>query len=399
MVLQGVPLKMINNKVLLIHNILWSHSKGAVFSALHDLCRRNGKNLEVIQIAATDGACKSIGQIDFSQHRYPCRLLFEDGIESIGVLQRSVALGREIIAQRPDMVILPGYYDISFWLALLVVKLLRIPAILTFDSTVMDWPRVWYKELIKKIYVHLCDAAFVYGTQAKKYLGQLGMPEQRIFIRYQATINDEIAAINLAARHDRDKQQARNGLKPRNFIYVGRLSGEKNVATLIQAFHILKGRESAANDWGLLVVGNGPLREELVELCSMRGIADVHFIGGKSWRELPEYYAMSDVLVLPSTSEPWGAVVNEAMVCGLPVLVSNRCGAAYDLLIEGENGFVFDPCRVAELADRMEYFIDNPGRIAEMGVRSSAIIAEYTPEHTALQMYSGIEQLLPVQTT
>lgn len=382
------------SKILLVHNILWSHYKAAVFSALYDICQRKGKNLAVVQIAATERSRKSIGQIDFALHRYPYRLLFEESFEAIGKFRRSAVLCREIISQRPDIVILPGYYDISFWFALLIIKLLGIPAILTCDSTAMDQSRAWHKELMKKLFVRACDAAFGYGRKAKEYLQELGMPKQSIYIRYQATNNTEIAAINHAARCERDARSAEYGFRPRNFIYVGRLSPEKNVGSLVRAFNKLKEGDLTATDWGLLLVGDGPQRLELTNLCTKLKVTDVHFIGGKKWQEVSEFYAVCDVMVLPSTSEPWGLVVNEAMVCGLPVLVSDRCGAAYDLVKEDENGFIFDPFNVEELAELMKYFVVNSERIAEMGKRSVEIVAEYTPERAAQQMYAGIEQVL-----
>lgn len=381
-------------KVLLIHNILWSHYKAAVFSSLYDICQRNGKNFLVIQIAETEGSRKSMDRIDVSLHRYSYRLLFKEKFEAIGKLRRSIVLCREIISQRPDIVVLPGYYDISFWFALLTVKILGVPAILTFDSTAMDHPRVWYKELIKKVYVRTCDKAFVYGTKSKEYLARLGMAEKNIITRCQATDNDKITAVNHLMRDKREALIAELGLNSRNFIYVGRLSPEKNVQRLLQALLKLKKEEPAAADWGLVVVGDGPLKDELRWLTKEFGLMDVRFVGAKAWHEVVEFYAMSDVLVLPSTSEPWGLVVNEAMVCGLPVLVSDRCGAAYDLVDEGKNGFVIDPYNVDDLTERMKYFVIHPERITEMGKRSIEIIAEYTPENAAMQMYAGIERVL-----
>jgi len=110
----------------------------------------------------------------------------------------------------------------------------------------------------------------------------------------------------------------------------------------------------------------------------------------------PEFYALADVLVLPSFSEPWGLVVNEAMVCGLPVIVSNRAGASFDLVKNGKNGFTFNPYDWKELAELMRKFTKGEVDIKEMGYNSKEIIREYTPEKAARQMLVGIKQILGV---
>ena len=91
--------------------------------------------------------------------------------------------------------------------------------------------------------------------------------------------------------------------------------------------------------------------EEAISRLSVEG--SVHLVGAQSYGDVPAYYALAGAFVHASTTEQWGLVVNEAMASGLPVLVSNRCGCAPDLVQEGVNGFTFDPCNVEELAQLM----------------------------------------------
>jgi glycosyltransferase involved in cell wall biosynthesis len=381
-------------KILLIHNIMWSHYKAAVFTELNKILAHYETELLVVHISQKGIAQKNLGDIEIDMHRYPHKVIFKEDYEIPGSLKKSTALIREIFSYQPDIVILPGYNEISFWIALLATKLLKIPSILTFDSTAMDQPKFWYKEAVKRLFVRGCNAAFSYGTKSKEYLMALGMPSSAIFIRCQATKNSEICAIHKTAYAERQKRLDAANLKPHNFIYVGRLSLIKNIGLLIRCFENLKSHFLAASDWGLIIVGDGPQCQELNSLCAKIGASDVYFAGGKSWREVPEFYALADVFVLPSTSEAWGLVVNEAMSCGLPVVVSNCCGSAYDLVIEGENGFVFDPFNEAELTDQMQYFIENPDSIERMGDYSKQIISNFTPENSAKQMYLGIQSIL-----
>jgi 1,2-diacylglycerol 3-alpha-glucosyltransferase len=94
----------------------------------------------------------------------------------------------------------------------------------------------------------------------------------------------------------------------------------------------------------LVVCGDGDLRPRLHALARELGLEQrVHWPGFVQYPDLPVYYALADAFILASTIEPWGLVVNEAMACGLPVLVSDRCGCAPDLVPEGQNGFTFKP--------------------------------------------------------
>lgn len=103
--------------------------------------------------------------------------------------------------------------------------------------------------------------------------------------------------------------------------------------------------------------------------------------------------ALADVLVLPSYSEPWGLVVNEAMACRKAVIVSNKCGCAKDLIKEGINGFTFDPFDVSQLRQSMEYFSQSPAQAMKLGVESEKIIAKYHPKVVAQEMLLGFSKV------
>lgn len=103
-----------------------------------------------------------------------------------------------------------------------------------------------------------------------------------------------------------------------------------------------------------MLLGDGDLRFSVFNLRSSLGLdACVHLPGFKQYDELPAYYGCASVFIHASITEQWGLVVNEAMASGLPVLVSNRCGCAQDLVQEGVNGFTFDPYNVEQLAELM----------------------------------------------
>ena len=111
------------------------------------------------------------------------------------------------------------------------------------------------------------------------------------------------------------------------------------------------------------------------------GLADnVRMPGFQQYENLPIYYGLADAFIIPSETEQWGLVVNEAMASGLPVLVSNRCGCVPDLVEEGRNGFTFDPFDETDLADLMLRMSDDGCDRQAMGTASREIIAAWSPE-------------------
>jgi len=380
-------------RVLLLHNILWSHYKAVVFSELHAILKKTDFELFILQKAVTERQRKGLGDLDLSSHQYPYKLLFTTSMEEIPLHKSMIAIWKELSRREFDVIAIPGYAYVMCWCALIYACLKGKKIIVMFDSTEMDHRHVWYKELLKKFFISRSHAAFCYGTKSKEYLVKLGMRPEDIFTRCQATNNGRIREIHQQAVADRGPLAVEYAVRKYNFIYVGRLSGEKNIGCLLSAFARVKEENTHAADWGLLIVGAGPELPSLQQFVSDRQVPDVCFVGGQSWDTVPRFYALSSVFVLPSLSEPWGLVVNEAMVCGLPVIVSMKCGAAYDIVHEGENGFTFDPLDSDALARHLVYFLDNPGELARMGENSRRIIASYTPQHAAEQMLNGLKAI------
>ena len=154
----------------------------------------------------------------------------------------------------------------------------------------------------------------------------------------------------------------------------------------------------ACTPWHLVLLGDGPLRAELCRLISDLGLQDSVLLPGfKQYPDLPAYYGLANAFILPSVSETWGLVVNEAMASGLPVLVSNRCGCAPDLVQEGVNGWTFDPCNTDQLADLMLRLSQAPKqRLEEMGAASRRIIQDWGVERFATGLKAAVDKALEV---
>jgi len=175
-----------------------------------------------------------------------------------------------------------------------------------------------------------------------------------------------------------------------NFLYIGRFSPEKNLLFLLKCLKNAQESE-ALNNWGLILVGGGPQKKEVENFIRDNNIENVFLPGFKQREEIPKYLAISDVFILPSISEPWGLVVNEAMAAGLPVLVSRKCGCYPDLVREGINGFSFDPYNINELSDLIKQILQERFNLSTMGRESLKIIRRYTPKKAAEIILSTIK--------
>jgi len=278
----------------------------------------------------------------------------------------------------PATVLVPGYYNAPALAAALWSRWKRRRAVLMTESTEADHRRIWWKELLKQTLIRLLfDWAITGGKAHRRYLERLGFRAERMARFYDVIDND---FFRRSAQADRMRYRAHDfGLPDRFFLFVGRLAEEKNVEGLLTAY--LNYRRGGGTK-SLVLVGGGPLEARLRQRASESAFSsDIYFEGLKNSRELSPYYAFADCFLLPSTREPWGLVVNEAMAAGLPVLVSKACGCAEDLVTEGKNGFLFDPANLEALADRL-HAVENlsAAEWRAMGRHSSEIISRYSPE-------------------
>ncbi|HYF37917.1 MAG TPA: glycosyltransferase [Prosthecobacter sp.] len=249
-----------------------------------------------------------------------------------------------------------------------------MPAVVMSESTAHDEKRQPWKEIPKRRIVSLFSAGLAGGRAHADYLFQLGMCRTRIFLGYDAVDNAHFA------RPQRLSEPVGEG-----FLASARFVEKKNLPNLLRAYAIYVKSCAADEAWPLTLLGDGDLRPRLEAMVSELGLQDlVTMPGFKQYQELPGYYRAARVFIHASTTEQWGLVVNEAMAAGLPVIVSNRCGCAPDLVRGGVNGYAFNPFDVEEMARAMMKMTKLPeDRLVTMGQESARIIAEWGPERFA----------------
>ena len=335
-------------RILIVHNILWAHYKSAVFQSLQQVVdQRSDVSMLVLQIARNErsrAGLEAEPDVDVPTYSYNYELLFDRYLEDVSVSERFTALLRRVRAYKPDVINLTGYYDPAQLLLLGWAKLNGIRVIMQNESTAADHERSGLKERFKRFIFSRCDGFFCFGSQSADYVIRLGVSPEKILLKKNAVDNTTLRSVYQRALRQRSEQQQALALRQHNFIFVGRLIEFKNLPMLIDAFAAASAQSPNANSWGLLFLGDGVERDSLVAQTARLKLGNsVTFLSGKPWFKVPEILALSDVLVLPSRSEPWGLVVNEAMVCGLPVIVSARCGCVIDLVHHGQTGLLSTP--------------------------------------------------------
>jgi glycosyltransferase involved in cell wall biosynthesis len=177
-----------------------------------------------------------------------------------------------------------------------------------------------------------------------------------------------------------------------HFLYVGRLSSEKGLDDLLAAFCILYERFPKAR---LDLVGAGSLADQLKRrVANLEMTHAVSFPGSRSLEDIAVLFERCTALVLPSHSEPWGLVVNEALSYGCPVVVSSACGCVPDLVRDGLTGYSFEVGNVDDLVkamDAVRSFSDNREAVAR---RCLDVVSEYTPERASSQILDGCVRMV-----
>ena len=323
---------------------------------------------------------------------FPLMTLFQRPFEKVSYreqCQRTADLLKEI---DPATMMVVGYFDKIMRYLAVWAKNRGVPCIMTTDTTARDKRRTSLKEIPKAWWCkkHF-DALFVPGERSVAYFTGLGFPEEKIWRGVHVVDNVFLGNGSSDARNsDRECRRSLN-LPDHYFLTVARLSAEKNIQGLLRAFRDYRQK---GGSWDIVVVGSGPEEENLRSYQREQGIEGVHFVDWKQYKDLPPYFGLASCFVLPSISEPWGVVVNEALACGLPVLISRQCGCLPELCRRGINGYDFDPYDTEELSNLMLRFSSGELDLDAMGLASRQIASNFTLQTWSLTFKDCIATML-----
>jgi 1,2-diacylglycerol 3-alpha-glucosyltransferase len=320
-----------------------------------------------------------INKLDFSI----VSAITNQSLERTQIHQLMTNLLRILNQINPNILAISGYFKPSMLLALFWCKLLNKSAILFSETTEWDAPRIWWKEQIKSWIVRKYKSALVGGESHKRYLMKLGMPESAIFLGYDV--------VNNATFHPCGISHLPNPLKQPFFLAINRFIPKKNLLFILSAY--IEYRQQVGNiAWDLVLCGDGELRSQIESQIARLNLQHVvHLPGFLQQEQLLSYFAHAGCFVHASTVEQWGLVVNEAMAAGLPVLVSNRCGCFKDLVIEGVNGFGFDPEDCQQLTQLMITISSENCDRAVMSKASLQHIQKFSPDYFANGLLQAVK--------
>jgi len=273
-----------------------------------------------------------------------------------------------------------GWGTITSLLGIAACRVTGTPFFLYGDSSLPPPANTWRARMramfIRGVFA-LARGFMVSGVLNAAYYQHYGGDRRRCFLLPWAIDNERFASASRFEPGERDTMRARFGISPEQiaFVFSAKLVPRKDPMTLLRAITRMKHGTRAV----VVFLGHGELREEL-EAFARGHQLNVEFAGFVNQTDLPKHYAMCDVFVLPSTYEPRGAVVNEAMACGLPVVVTDRCGSLGDIVKENDNAFVYPAGDADALARWLDALMDD-GLRARMARRSREIIATWDYAH------------------
>ena len=460
-----------------------------------------GWRVVALEIAGTDSTYEWERETVLSPECERVTVFPDSVFETIPAAQMKKGIARELNRIRPDVMAIAGWGTSDARACLEWCKSNGAMAIVMSETRAADGRRVWWKEWLKSRIVRKYDAALCGGDSHKRYLVDLGIPDERIKYGYNVVDNHffhknrkwgtrigectEIEGVGLSVSKDTESievegkvlfhggtviteqgdaeaslrlgshagDSASDSLKSKladlpvsesliryadapaslpatspslpatapeaitgpYFLASNRFVERKNLGRLIRAYAIYVGRlQEGKEPWPLVLLGDGELRGELEALCKglelktvmgfSRGDAGtteeedlklnsyklktspgggcVIFAGFRQIVELPAFYAAAGAFIHSALSEPWGLVINEAMASGLPILSSNNVGAAEELVIDGETGYLFDPTDLQAISAAMQRIADMPDdRRQQMGESARALVEKKAPLH------------------
>jgi glycosyltransferase involved in cell wall biosynthesis len=340
--------------------------------------------------------CSSVGAKEYLDHdlavslRWDLDMLYGYNHRFVGNLSpmktglwrlvNPAAIG-PILSREFDAVLVMGWGYVTTWLVYAASWAVRVPFLIAGDSSVIA-AALSMKQRARKYLLGLlfsrAAGLMVSGARNREFYRHYGAGEDRFFPMPLAIDNERFFNASRMTQAERDAERRMLGIEPTHtvILYSGKLIARKNPLQSLEAYERMKHRDRTA----MIYAGEGVERGMLEEYVRSRHLDNVHFLGFVNQRRIPEIYGISDVLVLPSSHEPWGLVVNEAMACGLPVVVSDKVGACGDgdIVRDGENGFIFRAGDIGRLAEILDTLAFDAGLVRRMGMRSLEIIQSWS---------------------
>ncbi|MFW6060543.1 MAG: glycosyltransferase family 4 protein [Phycisphaeraceae bacterium] len=295
-------------------------------------------------------------------------------------LHNAEVLARHVIDQEPDVVVLPGWRNRAALQLASHRQLRHARFVLAMDT---PWRGDFRQRVARwrlRPLLERVDRVVVPGERAWQYARRLGVPEQRIRRGLYGIDYD-------ALRASLDQRRARAGGWPRRFLFVGRYAAVKGLDVLLEAYARYRAAHGEREAFELSCCGSGPMQ---AEVQAAAGVTDHGFVQPNA---LPDVFAEHGVFVLPSRYDPWPLALVEACAAGLPVICTEACGSAVELVRPHYNGLIVPTEDVDALCGALNRAHAQREALATMGERGCALAAAYGAEAWAQRWAAMIEEL------
>ncbi|MHB1021962.1 MAG: glycosyltransferase family 4 protein [Acidobacteriaceae bacterium] len=266
-----------------------------------------------------------------------------------------------------------GYSTANALQGIAAAKMLGIPTLVRAEPWLSDRPRSKATLLAKEAFFFgirpLIDAVLPIGTWNAEYWEHYFGTSLPQFLVPYAVDNQYFQRRTAAAAPERQALQAELGLDPSRpvILFASKLIGRKRCPDLLEAYIKLSPTPGQEPHPYLLIVGDGEERTMLEARARQTGFSSIRFLGFRNQSELPRFFDLCSVFVLPSVKEPWGLIVNEVMNAGRAVVVSDDMGCQPDLVTDGVEGRVFPAGNIDALANALRSIFATPQTATEMG--------------------------------
>lgn len=315
-------------------------------------------------------------------------------VSSIGLWKFNFVVRNLLRASRPSAVLMYGYALPENWIVWWWCRRLKIPII--FIGETFSFGRPWVRRAAKRLFlpiffrriekiVSLSDKNLAFYRQ------HLRLPESKV-VTSKFAVNVKFFQLPSGeASSTRARVRTELGIPLNAFVilFVGRLFYRKRPWDILQIHKLI----SRHRDVHTVLIGNGQLEESLRVAAAAE--ISIRLVGFKDQSETRDYYHASDVLVVPSEFETWSAVVSEAFAAGIPAVVTDQCGVAGDLVLDGQTGYIFRVGDISAAAKRIEELMDNPALRMELAKKARARVqAGYDVGQAAGAILKAREQIV-----
>jgi glycosyltransferase involved in cell wall biosynthesis len=272
-----------------------------------------------------------------------------------------------------DLLWVHGYATVNAMQGLLAAKALGIPVLLRADIWLRDRVRSGLKLAIKKLFFRLLRkfvaAVLPIGTFNRQYWQHYFGDEVPLFLMPYAVDNAYFQSQALAAHATRPTLLEELDMEAGRpvILFASKLQSRKHCSDLLEAYKRFLADCPPAQKTYLLIVGDGEERAALEAQTATLGLRDVRFCGFRNQSEMPRFFDLCTVFVLPSRHEPWGLIVNEVMNARRPVILSDDVGCQPDLITDGVEGFVFPVGDIEALTLALHRIFETPETAIRMG--------------------------------